>query len=223
GQLFGGWKSPKAFTRVPNPYREVPTVNKSFEAPDKANAFFIAGQNLPVRDDDPDFPALVLGNYMLGGGFLNSRLAVRIRQKEGISYGVGSQLQASSLDKSGAFVAFAIYAPQNAAKIEAAVHEEIARVLKDGFEAKEIEEAKSGWLQGRQVTRAQDPALARALAGDLFLQRTLSFDAELEKKLQALTAGELAAALRKQIDPGKISIFKAGDFARAAAAAPAGK
>ena len=59
--------------------------------------------NLNVRDDDPDYPALVLGNYMLGGGFLNSRLATRIRQKDGLSYGVGSQLQASSLDKSGRF------------------------------------------------------------------------------------------------------------------------
>lgn len=44
--------------------------------------------NLNLRDDDPDYPALILGNYILGGGFLNSRLATRIRQKEGISYGV---------------------------------------------------------------------------------------------------------------------------------------
>ena len=34
----------------------------------------LAGVNIPLRDDDPDYPALVLGNYMLGGGFLNSRL-----------------------------------------------------------------------------------------------------------------------------------------------------
>src|SRR5262249_52442758 len=122
-ELFGNWKSPKSFTRVPNLYQDVPAVNRSFEAPDKANAFFIAGENLPLRDDDPDYPALVLGNYMLGGGFLNSRLEVRIRQKEGISYGVGSQLQASPLDKAASFVAFAIYAPQNAARLEAAFDE----------------------------------------------------------------------------------------------------
>ncbi|HEV2064881.1 MAG TPA: pitrilysin family protein [Thermoanaerobaculia bacterium] len=222
-QLFGAWKSPRAFTRVPSIYKDVPTINKSLEAPDKANAFFFAGQNLALRDDDPDYPALVLANYMVGGGFLNSRLAVRIRQKEGISYGVGSQLQASSLDKSGLFFTFAIYAPQNVAKLEAAFKEEIARVLKDGFEAKEIEEAKSGWLQGRQVTRAQDPQLGRTLANYLFLQRTLAFDAEIEKKVGALTGEQLVSALRKHIDPAKISIVEAGDFARAAAAPPAGK
>jgi zinc protease len=219
-ELFGNWKSPKAFSRVPNLYQDVPTVNRSFEAPDKANAFFIAGENLALRDDDPDYPALVLGDYMLGGGFLNSRLEVRIRQKEGISYGVGSQLQASPLDKAGAFVAYAIYAPQNAGRLETAFHEEIARVLKDGFEAKELDEARSGWLQSQQVSRAQDAALARMLAADLYIGRTLAFDADLEKKVKALTKDQINAAMKKYIDPAKVSMFKAGDFAKAAAAAP---
>jgi zinc protease len=222
-QLFGGWKSRSAFTRVPNIYKDVPAAHTDFETPDKANAFFFAGVNIAVRDDDPEYAALTLGNYMLGGGFLNSRLAVRIRQKEGLSYGVGSQVQASSLDKSGTFTSFAIYAPQNAAKLEAAYREEIARVLKDGFEAKEIEEAKSGWLQGRQVARSQDAPLARMIGNSLYVNRTLAFDADFEKRVQALTAADIVTALRKHIDPAKISIFKAGDFAKAAAAPPAGK
>jgi zinc protease len=212
--LFGGWKSPRAFTRIGNVFHDVPPAHESFEAPDKANAFFIAGMNLSIRDDDPDYPALVLGNYMLGGGFLNSRLATRIRQKEGLSYGVGSQFQASPLDKSGSFLAFAIYAPENAGKLEAAFREEIARALKDGFEAKEVEEARSGWLQSRQVGRAQDAALARLLAQDLYLTRTLAWDADLEKKVQALTPAEIVAAMRRHIDPNKITIVKAGDFAK---------
>ena len=221
--LFDGWKSPRPYTRVPNPYQDAKAENRSFEAPDKANAFFIAGMNLPIRDDDPDYPALVLGNYMLGGGFLNSRLAVRIRQKEGLSYGVGSQFSASALDKSGQFLAFAIYAPQNAAKLEAAFKEEVARVLKDGYEAKEVEEAKSGWLQSRQVARAQDAGLARLLAGNLYLARTLAWDADLEKKVSELKPEQIVAAMRRHIDPEKITIVKAGDFAKAAAAAQPAK
>src|SRR5207244_10072155 len=108
-----------------------------------------------------DYAALVLGNSMLGGGFLNSRLATRIRQKDGLSYGIGSQLQASSLDKNGVFMTQAIYAPQNAARLEAAFKEEIERALKDGFSADELQAARAGWLQGRQVGRAQDAELAR--------------------------------------------------------------
>src|SRR5207253_10930370 len=125
------WTSPRAFERVPRPYHDVAPTNQSLETPDKANAFFIAGINLPLRDDDPDYPALLLGNYVFGGGFLNSRLAVRIRQKEGLSYGVGSQLQASPLDRSGAFLTFAIFAPQSLARLEKAFHEELEKVLKE--------------------------------------------------------------------------------------------
>ena len=157
---------------------------------------YMAGENLEIRDDDPDYPALVLGNYILGGGFLNSRLATRIRQKEGLSYGVGSQFTASPLDKSGSLVAFAIYAPQNSAKLEQAFHEEVDRVLKDGFTAAEVAEAKKGLLQSRQVSRAQDGALARTLALDLYLGRTLAWDAEIEKKFAALTPEEIGTAMR---------------------------
>src|SRR5262249_50277774 len=143
-ELFGGWKSPSAFSRVPQVYFDVTPENKSAETPDKANAFFIAGENLKLKDDDPDYPALVLGNYMLGGAG-SSRLWTRIREKDGLSYRVRSQLAASPFDQAGAFTTFAIYAPQNEARVEAAYREEVARVLKDGFQAKEISEAKSGW------------------------------------------------------------------------------
>jgi zinc protease len=218
GELFGDWKSPRPYARIAIKYQDVAPLNKSLETPDKANAFFLAGLNLSLRDDDPDYPALVLGNYMLGGGFLNSRLGTRIRQKEGLSYGVGSQLQASALDKSGSFLAYAIYAPQNVERLEVAFKEEIARALKDGFTEDEVQAAKSGWLQSRQVSRAQDSELTGRLSGYLFLNRTLAWDAELEKKIMALTPAEIVAALRRHIDPAKITIVKAGDFAKAKAA-----
>ncbi|HEY3042326.1 MAG TPA: pitrilysin family protein [Pyrinomonadaceae bacterium] len=214
GELFGNWKSPRPFTRVPSIYKDVAAINQSFPTPDKANAFFAAGFNLKIRDDNPDYPALLLGNYMLGGGFLNSRLAARIRQKEGLSYGVGSGINISSLDEYGRFTATAIYAPQNVEKLEAAFKEEIARMLKDGFTADEVEAAKSGYLQSRQVSRAQDNELAGRLNTYLFLGRTLQFDAELDAKLKALTAEQIVAAMRRHIDPAKITIVKAGDFAK---------
>jgi zinc protease len=148
---FGTWKSAKPFTRIASPYQAVKAENKSLETPDKANAMFVAGLGMPLQDTDADYPALIMGNYMLGGGFLNSRLATRIRQKEGLSYGVGSQFSASSLDKSGTFMSYAIYAPQNAEKLEAAFKEEIDKALKEGFTAEELKAAKSGYLQSRQV------------------------------------------------------------------------
>jgi len=220
-QLFGGWKAPKPFTRVTSDYFNVPAQSKTFETPDKAQAIYLAGENLNLRDDDPDYPALVFGNYMLGGGFLNSRLLTRIRVKEGLSYGVGSQLSADAFDKSGGFTMFAIYAPQNLAKLEKAFHEEIDRVLADGFTDDEITQAKSGWIQGRNVGRAQDGSLAASMSSYLFMGRTLAWDADFEKKVMALDGAQIKAALRKHIDPSKFVVMKAGDFAGAAKAAAA--
>jgi zinc protease len=218
GQLFGDFKSTANFARVASPYQEVPVVTQALEAPDKANAFFLAALNLKMRDDDPDYPAVVLGNYILGGGSgLESRLGTRIRQKEGLSYYVGSQFSASPLDDSGSFIGIAIYAPENVAKLEKAFREEVERALKDGFTQKEVDEAKGGWLQLRQVSRAQDASLARTLASELFLNRTLAWDAQLEEKIKALTPQQIVEAMRRHIDPSKISIFKAGDFAKSAA------
>jgi zinc protease len=172
-----------------------------------------------VQDTDPDYAALVLGNYMLGGGFLNSRLATRVRQKEGLSYGISSQFQASSLDRAGIFMVLAIYAPQNAERLESAVKEEIARALADGFTEEEVKAAKAGWLQSNQVTRAQDNSLAGRLNNVAYLNRTLAWDAELESIVASLTPAEIKAAMVKYISPAKISLVKAGDFAKAAATA----
>ncbi|HKS42018.1 MAG TPA: pitrilysin family protein [Blastocatellia bacterium] len=214
--LFGSWKSPRPFARIATGYQDIPVLNKAIETPDKANAVFFASLRLNLRDDDPDYPALVLGNYILGGGFLNSRLGTRLRQKDGLSYSVGSNLGASPLDKNGTFSAFAMYAPQNAAKLEAGFKEEIARMLKDGFTAEEVEAAKKGYLQSRQVSRAQDAELMRKLAALAYTGRTLAWDAEFEKKIAALTPDQINAAMRRYIDPAKITIVKAGDFAKAA-------
>ncbi|GJG88975.1 peptidase M16 [Gemmatimonadetes bacterium T265] len=217
--LFATWKSATPFRRVPVPYAAVAAGTQSILTPDKANAFFLAGTNLRLRDDDPDYPALVLANYMLGGGFLNSRLATRIRQKEGISYGVGSQFQASALDSAGGFTTYAIYAPQNVDRLEKAFREEIARAEKEGFTADEVAQAKAGWLQNRQTTRARDAALARALGQQLYLGRTTAWDAGVEARVQALTPDQVRAALARAVDPAKVVIVKAGDWSNKTQAA----
>lgn len=215
GQLFGDWKSPSKFTRVPNDYFDVAAANTSVESPDKANAFFIARLNFKLRDDNPDYAALQLGNFMFGGGFLNSRFLTRIRQKDGVSYGGGSGLNASSLDESGSFFAQAIYAPENVEKVEKGFREELARVIKDGFTTEEVEAAKKGFLQNRQQQRAEDRSLVNSLRNQLFLNRTMDFEEALDKQMAALTAEQVNAAFRKYLTADKVSVFKAGDFAKA--------
>lgn len=212
--LLNKWTAPVLYDRAKDLYFDVKPTSQKINSPDKANAMFLCGFNMELRDDDPDYPALVIGNYMLGGGFLNSRLATRIRQKEGISYGVGSFMQADPIDKSGSFGSFAIYNPDNSDKLITAYKEEIEKMLKDGFTAAELKDATSGYLQAQNVTRAQDRSLASKLSSNLFLKRTMKWDADLESKIASLKVEDVNAAVRKWIKPEKITYIQAGDFER---------
>ena len=216
--LLGDWKPAVAYVRIPRQFFSVEPLTRSLETPDKANAFFIAGMGLKMRDDDPDYPAMMFANYMLGGGTFKNRLIQRIREKDGLSYGVRSSLDISSQDAAGEWVSYAILNPVNIRKLEAAFQEELAKALKDGFSADEIAAARHGWMQAREVSRAGESELAGRLVRLMLTARTMAFDADLEKKVAALNNEQILAVLRKHFDPAGLSIVKAGDFKSASAA-----
>jgi zinc protease len=121
-----------------------------------------------------------------------------------------------ALDPVGSFLASATYAPQNALRLEAAFKEEIVQALKDGFTAEELEGARKGWLQARGVTRSQDGTLASRINALAYFDRTLAWDADLERKVKVLAVDDVNRALRRFVDLDKMIIVKAGDFANAA-------
>jgi zinc protease len=212
--MLANWTASEKYARAKYSYNDVAAKNEKVNTPDKANANLMAGFNLNIRDDDPEYMSLLMGNYMLGGGFLNSRLATRIRQKEGISYGVGSWVSADPIDKTGSFGSYAIYNPDNSEKLVKAYKEELDKMLKDGFTADEFKDARSGYLQGQNVTRAQDRSLAAKLASNLFLNRTMKWDENNEKKISSMTVDQVNATVKKWINPAKITYVQAGDFDR---------
>ncbi|HEX4772868.1 MAG TPA: pitrilysin family protein [Bryobacteraceae bacterium] len=220
--LFKGWTGKQTYARVAEKYKEIPVVHQKFDTPDKPNAVLLAFQPVKISDDDPDYPSLVLANYMFGGGFLNSRLAVRIRQKDGLSYGIGSYMSAPPVDDSGMFFSYAISAPQNSPKVQSDILDELKRARSDGFTQQELDAAKSGWLQSRQVSRGQDGELSSRLATEAFWGRTMQWDANFEARVFALTPDQVNAAIRKYIDPAKISVVQAGELSKMSSDAPAG-
>lgn len=209
---FGSWNSSVPFTRLGSDFVANKPGNEAIKTPDKANALFLAGIKVKMKDTDPDYAAMVMGNYLLGGGFLNSRLATRIRQKEGISYGVGSQFSAGSIDEVGTFTTYAIYAPENAKKLEEAFAEEINKVRNEGFTEEELKAAKDGFAQAQTVSRAKDNELASKLNNYTYLGRKMEFDAAFEEKVKNLSVEDVNNAFRKYIDLSKVTIIKAGDF-----------
>lgn len=212
-KLFGDWKTPSPYERIATRYFDAAAMSKDILTPDKANAIYRAGFNLPLRDDHADFPALVLGNYLLGGSS-DSRLWRRIREQDGLSYSVGSWLTAGSRDAAGEFGISAIYAPENRARLESAVREEIQRALEQGFTEEEVADAAKGLLKRRHLARNSDSALASRLCKYLDLGRTFKWDEAFEARIGSLKAAEVTDALRRHFTLDKLSVVKAGDFTR---------
>lgn len=208
-----GWKAAKPYARIPMPIQsQVAGAKHEINTPDKANATYVAGLVFPMRDDDPDYPAMVIGNHILGAGALSSRLGNRIRQQEGLSYGVSSSLTASSWDQRGTLSITAISNPQNVAKVVKAAQEELDKLLRDGVSAEELQNAKQGYLQAQKVGLSSDTALAGVLTTLRHRDRTMAFEADFDKRIEALTPEAVNAALKKHIDPKKLVVVTAGDL-----------
>jgi len=210
-KAFGDWKSGAPYARVPTPLVAVSPERIVIRTPDKQNATMLAKLALPLSDNDADYPAFTLANAILGWGG-SSRLWERVREKDGLSYDVGSAVAWSSHEPNSMWQAWAIFAPQNQPKVEAAFREEVARALKDGFTQAELDAAKKGLLNARRLARAQDSVLAAALNNNLYLGRTFAISQKVDEQIAAATLDSVNAALRKYLDPKAFVIGFGGDF-----------
>ena len=217
-RLFAGWASKAPYAPILSEPRDIPAQRIVVNTPDKENAFYRARLNLRLRDDDPDHAPLALANYVFGGGpGLSNRLIDRVRQRDGISYSAGSGLQVGSRDRAASWQLGGIMAPQNTTRLEQAVREEIDRMLKEGLSEKEIADAKNGLLQERLMNRTSDGTIASVWTSYMELGRTFtSFSLAFEDRIRALTAAEVNAAIRRNIDPAKLTVVIAGDAAKGA-------
>jgi len=217
GDLFGAWKAKEPYVRIPRAFREVKPDVTTLDTPDKENAFMGLGVNFSMKDSDPDYAALVLADYMLGGGFLSGRVPQRLREKEGLSYGAGTMMDAPPLDDGAVMMGYAIYAPQNQQKVETGFKEEITKAVASGFTADELKLARSGLLKDREQERANDQKLARELVKNLFIGRTMEFEQAVDDRIKALDVKAIGSALKKYVDPARLVTIKAGDFKKVAA------
>jgi len=209
--LLSGWSASEAYQRVPSRYAVVDSVNKFIDTPDKAGAAFGAMMKLPIGDNHPDYPALVVANQMFGGGFISSRLSSRLRKQDGLSYGAGSFFNASGFDELATFGAYAICAPENLNKVEMGFNEELLKVINEGFTQEELDNAKKSILQNNRIDRAKDNRLAGTLASYIDLDRTQQWNKKYEESIEALTLLQVNMAFNKYVKPEKFSVIKAGD------------
>ena len=128
-ELFADFTGKTPYARVPQPWYATASAPQTFETPDKANAAMFGRLSLQINDQAPDFASLVVANRIFGGD-PDSRLFKRVRVQDGLSYGVASVLQPASIDPNSTLVVYAIFAPENLARVKAATSTLSARLMK---------------------------------------------------------------------------------------------
>jgi len=212
---FGDFKSKNSYQQIADPYSANQAVNEDIITPDKQNAMTFGTLGVQMSQYDVDYPALNIAATILGGGFLNSRIADRLRQKDGVSYGAGAGFNGdgSKTDKNSGMYLYAIYAPMNYDKVQLGFREEIARFIKDGITEEELKNAVNGWVQAQNVSRAKDNELSSLVNNNIFYDRDMSFHKSLEAQVSKLTLADVNAAIKKYVQPfEKWTVVNAGDF-----------
>ncbi|RZJ08344.1 MAG: insulinase family protein [Rubrivivax sp.] len=213
-QLFGDWKKPAApkFVRHIPQHTTVPPARFDAIARDKANAIVRLHQTLPLNGEDADYPALDLAVHIFGGGGLESRLSERVRQKEGLTYGIGANLGASHWGNAGSFAIQGSYEPSKRERVIAVVQEEVRRMAAEGITAAELARAKKDILEGRKQGRSDPGSLVGGLTSLAERGETWAASQARDEKLAAVTVEQANAAWRKHIHPENFIISTAGDF-----------
>jgi zinc protease len=217
---LGQWHSTAPYQRVLQEYADIQPLVQVIDTPDKENGTYLARLNFDLRDEDPDYAPLVIANYLIGGASMKSRLADRVRQRDGLSYSIGSQLSVGGLSNAAQFGIGAIAAPQNIARVDRAIHEELQRLVQEGFSQDELDRAKSGIRQQREQARAQDEAISNGWIGLLDLDRSFAWAGRLDERIATVTLAQLNDAMRRRIVAAQLSVVMARDNTKANAVAP---
>ena len=212
-KTFDNWNSKVSYSRIATQYFDVKSVNKTIQVNDKTNAVALGSINLNIGMNEPDYPAVEMANELLGGGaFLSSRIPQRLRESEGMSYGAGSFISGSGLDKTGNWGVYAFFNPSFKDKLDKALKEEIQKALDKGFTKEEFEAVVKSWLQQRQAALGKDEFLARELRENLDQNKSFRNYAQYEDKVKALAVNQVNAAMKKYFDCQKFVLIYAGDF-----------
>ncbi len=215
-KLFAAWQTKKPYARLAEKAWGMPGAAKSINIKDKEQTTIAIGEDVMLRDSDADYPGWLMASQVLGGD-TGSRAWMRLREKEGLSYGVQTWAFAGALDDSGGFGGYAIVAPQNLAKAKASLLEEIQKIVSGPVDDKELQRAKDAWIKEQDTSLSNDNYVVGMLARELYHGRTTDFTKQLRAKIAALTPADVVRVAKKLLDPKRLVIVDAGDQAKAGA------
>lgn len=185
-------------------------LSEIVEMPDKANADVVLATPAALRRPDPTYLPCVLANSALGQSSLSSRLGVRVRDVEGLTYGIHSSFHATHVP--GPFVVSVTVKPESRDAAVASTLDEIGRFIREGMTEKELRDEKSSRVGKFKVDLASNAGISQAIDSALYYGLGLSYLDEFPTLVEAVTKEEADAAFAGLVRPDAFTIVSAGTF-----------
>jgi zinc protease len=209
-KALSGWKEgprtkiPALAIPRPAPSRE------SIEMPEKASADVVLVCPSDLTRPEPAYLPCTLANSALGQSSLTSRLGVRVRDREGLTYGIHSSFHSTHI--AGPFAVTLTVRPENRAAALESTLDEITRFLKTGLKDKEFEDEKSSRIGKFKVDLGSNSGLASAIDAAIYYGLGIPYLDEFPGRVAAITKEEANAEFRKRVDPSQFTVVAAGSF-----------
>src|SRR5438552_6487426 len=211
-KYFGSW-TPKALplpafpTPLPLPKPMLKLIDK-----DLTQATIVLG-HVGIERRNPDFYAVAVMNYILGGGGFSSRLVHRIRDEQGLAYDVDSVFEANVMP--GPFAVRVQTRNAAANQALAGVLQELKRIRTEPVSDQELADAKA-YLIGSFPLRMDTNAKLTSLLNLVELHSLgLSYFDDYPKAIAAVTNEDVLRVARKYLNPDRYALVVVAKLAEA--------
>lgn len=204
---FQGWTGGVDIPKAPPARNDAPREQVVFMS-EKPSVTVVLGQPIPLKYTDPDYQALRLGTAVLGSGF-TGRLMANVRDKEGLTYGIGSEL-ANTTFNAGDWHISATFAPALLQKGLESTRNQLTKWYEQGITADELDRRKSNLIGSFKVNLATTTGIASQLL--VTAQRGLepSFLDQYPTMIDSLTTDKVNGAIKKYLNPQSMILIEAG-------------
>ncbi|HEX9730516.1 MAG TPA: pitrilysin family protein [Thermoanaerobaculia bacterium] len=206
-ELFGSLAGSAAELPPVDAPRGLAEAHREVEIPDDADQAHLYAGHLTVPRRHPDTVALAVLAVVLGAGAgMSGRLPERIREREGLAYHVDAATYVGAGLDAGRLVTYAATSTDTAEAAERAIREELTRLVDDGLDQAEFEEARS-YLIGRDPFRRETARQwADILAEAEFYGLETDRPEWVTERLGALERADVEAAARRWIRPSELRV-----------------
>lgn len=215
---FGGWTGGQDYLRPAAPAEASAARRITVPLNDKPSASVIIGQATGLRYRDPDALALRVGTAVLGRGF-TGRLMGTVRDREGLTYGIGAAVDGDSV-ADGDWSVSASFAPALLERGVESTRRVIATWWADGVTDAELSAHKQGLIGSYRVSLSTAGGVAGTILASVQRGFDLTWLDGYPQAIREVTRDQVNHAIRAHLDPQAMTLVEAGSVAAAAPQPP---